>query len=150
MKKHSGMRPLDIAILLKLAAYKPQRWLIKDLSAELFISKGEISESLNRSLIADFLAPDKRVVTRQNLLEFLEHGLRFVFPQKPGALVSGIPTAHSAPPLNNNVFTEFAFVWPHPEGKIKGQCIEPLYPNAFRASLKDKRMYEMLALTDAL
>jgi hypothetical protein len=31
--------------------------------------------------------------------EFLIHGLKYVFPAYPGALVRGVPTAHSAEPL---------------------------------------------------
>ena len=47
MKKHSGMRPHDIVVLLKIAAKEDQSWLMKDLSIELGISASEISESLN-------------------------------------------------------------------------------------------------------
>jgi hypothetical protein len=28
-------------------------------------------------------------------MEFIEHGLHYVFPQQSGTLVTGIPTAHS-------------------------------------------------------
>ena len=49
MKKHNGMRPHDIVILLKIAAKGKTQWFMKDLSYELSISASEISESLNRS-----------------------------------------------------------------------------------------------------
>lgn len=35
MKKHSGMRPHDIVVLLKIAAKKDSDWLMKDLAHEL-------------------------------------------------------------------------------------------------------------------
>ena len=46
MKKHSGMRPLDIVVLLKIALYKGENWKAKDLASNLKISASEISESL--------------------------------------------------------------------------------------------------------
>jgi hypothetical protein len=52
MKKHSGMRPHDIVILLKIAAKDDRDWYMKDLAYELGISASEISESIHRSVIA--------------------------------------------------------------------------------------------------
>jgi predicted transcriptional regulator len=103
MKKHSGMRPHDILILLKIAAKGTQSWYMKDLAFELEISASEVSESIHRSVIAGLLAQDKTRLMHAALLEFLEHGLRYVYPQIPGAKVRGMPTAHSAPPLNQNI-----------------------------------------------
>ena len=50
MKKHSGMRPQDIVILLKIATYGDNNWYMKDIANDLFISPSEVSESLNRSV----------------------------------------------------------------------------------------------------
>jgi len=100
MKKHSGMRPHDIVILLKIAAKGEQPWLMKDLSYELGISASEISESINRSVIAGLISYNKKTLMKLNLLDFLSYGLRFVYPEQPGALVRGVATAHAAPPLN--------------------------------------------------
>lgn len=47
MKKHNGIRPHDIAILLKIASKDQQNWYMKDLAYELGISASEISESIN-------------------------------------------------------------------------------------------------------
>jgi len=30
-------------------------------------------------------------------MEFLEHGVRYVFPAEPGSLTRGVPTAHAHP-----------------------------------------------------
>ena len=91
------MRPLDIVILLKIATKEKGEWLNKDLAHELGISASEVSESLNRSWLAGFLDETKKKLFRNALLEFLCHGLKYVFPQKPGELAQGMPTAHSAP-----------------------------------------------------
>jgi predicted transcriptional regulator len=150
MKKHSGMRPHDIVILLKIAAKGLQPWLMKDLSQELNISASEISESLNRSAIAGLISQNKKRLMKLAILDFLEHGLKYVYPQQPGALVRGIPTAHSAPPLNNFIISEEPYVWPYGKGKVRGQSIVPLYPSVVDAVLQDEKLYELLALVDAV
>lgn len=150
MKKHNGMRPQDIVILIKIAAKGKQSWLMKDLSIELSISPGEVSESINRSVLAGLLAQDKKTLMKQTLLGFLEHGLQQVYPQQPGALVRGLPTSHSAPPLNKLISSDEPYVWPYAEGKIRGQAIEPLHPKLPEACLKDELFYELMALCDAL
>jgi len=150
MKKHNGMRPHDIAVLLKIACKKETRWMMKDLSIELNISASEISESLNRSAIAGLIAKDKRRLMKLAILDFLEHGLRYVYPQQPGARVRGIPTAHSAAPLNREIVSNEPYVWPYGEGTVRGESIEPLYPKLPEACLKDPQFYEYMALCDAL
>lgn len=150
MKKHSGMRPHDIAILLKIAAKGNENWLMKDISYELGISASEVSESLNRSAIAGLIAPDKKQLMNLALLDFLEYGFRYVYPQQPGALVKGMPTAHSAPPLNEEITNIEPYVWPYSKGKVRGQAIEPLYPKLPEACVNDQRFYELMALCDAL
>jgi hypothetical protein len=150
MKQHSGMRPQDIVILLKIAAKGQQKWLMKDLSQELIISASEVSESINRSVIAGLLGANKKRLMKLALLDFLEYGLRYVYPQRPGPLVRGLPTAHSAPPLNNDIVSNEPYVWPYAKGNVRGQAIEPLHPNVPEACLKDDRFYELMALCDSL
>src|SRR5690606_36222741 len=80
MKKHNGMRPHDIVILLKIVAKGNHDWLMKDIANELFISNSEVSESLNRSVLAGLIASDKKRVMRQALVEFITSGLKYVYP----------------------------------------------------------------------
>ena len=150
MKKHSGMRPQDVVILLKIASKGQHKWLMKDLAYELEISASEISESINRSVIAGLLSSDKKSLNKLALLDFLKSGLRYVYPQQPGAMVRGIGTAHSAPPLNNQIVSEEHYVWPYAKGKVRGQAIEPLHPKIPEACLKDPEFYEFMALVDAI
>lgn len=144
------MRPHDIVILLKIAAKGDDSWYMKDLSYELGISASEISESINRSAIAGLISPDKKQLMKLALIDFLEYGLRYVYPQRPGALVRGIPTAHSASPLNETIVSDEPYVWPYAEGEVRGQAIEPLHPKVPEACLKDPSFYELLSLCDAL
>ena len=123
---------------------------MKDLANELKISASEISESLNRSVIAGLISSDKKSLKKLALLDFIQFGLQYVYPLRPGALVRGIGTAHSAPPLNSQIITEEQFVWPYAQGNMRGQAIEPLHPKLPEACLKDKKFYELMALTDAI
>jgi hypothetical protein len=41
-------------------------------------------------------------------------------------------------------------VWPSPDGPVRGESFEPLYPSAVVAARSDPRLYEALALVDAL
>lgn len=144
------MRPLDIVVLLKIIALGQTEWLKKDLAEWLQISASEVSESLNRSEIAGLVDGTHRSVMRRSLLEFLQFGLRYVFPQQPGALVVGMPTAHSAPVLADSFVATEAYVWPDAFGSVRGQAIEPLYSTVPQACRQDARLYDLLALTDAL
>lgn len=150
MRKHNGMRPQDIAILLKIIAMNGESWQLAGLSSSLFISISEISESLNRSQIAGLIDHSKKKVSRQSLLEFLQHGVKYVFPQQPGTLVRGIPTAHSHPYLKKHFTSEMNYVWPDPKGEIIGQLIEPFYRKQAEASKNDPLFYKLLALVDII
>lgn len=84
------------------------------------------------------------------LLEFIQYGLRYVFPQQPGPIVRGVPTAHSASPLKNEIQSSEAYVWPYGKGNVRGHSIIPLYASVPEAALKDEKLYELLALVDAI
>ena len=144
------MRPQDLVILLKVIAKGEEGWLMKDIAYELGISNSEVSESLNRSVIAGLIASDKKMVMKLALLEFLKFGLKYVYPQRPSGLVRGVVTAHSAAPLVNVIQSNEVYVWPYAEGKDRGFAIEPLHSNVPEAVLKDRLLHELLALVDAI
>jgi len=150
MKKHNGMRPQDLVILLKIIAKGEENWRMKDIAYELGISNSEVSESLNRSVMAGLIAGDKKRVMKTSLLEFLKYGLKYVYPQRPSAMVRGVATAHSAMPLSDIIQSDEIYVWPYAEGNERGFSIEPLHANVPKAVLEDNQLYELLALVDAL
>jgi hypothetical protein len=150
MKKHAGMRPQDVVVLLKIASKKNSTWLMKDIAHELFVSQSEVSESLNRSDLAGLMDVTQKTIFKESVLEFLFFGLRYVFPVQPGTVTRGIPTAHSAPPLKGMIHSEEVFVWPIAEGTARGQSIEPLYKTVPLAVLNDNELYQLLALVESL
>jgi hypothetical protein len=150
MRKHNGMRPQDIAILLKIISLNSENWQAKDLANELYISGSEMSESLNRSSLASLIDFNKRKVQRLNLFEFIEYGLYYTFPQQPGTMTNGIPTAHSHPFMQKHFSSEEMYVWPDVNGIKRGLAIEPLYPNQIKAVKQDEQLYKLLALVDVM
>ncbi|HAH30791.1 MAG TPA: hypothetical protein DCL44_00575 [Elusimicrobia bacterium] len=152
MRPFNGIKPQDIAVLLKLVALSDKKWRHVDLAAALGLSQTEISFSLNRSRTVGFLDSAKKKVMKAALLEFLIHGLKYAFPARPGPVSRGMPTAHSAAPLASRIVSTEAdmYVWPSDKGKARGQTIEPLYNNAPLAAEKDTELYELLALADAI
>jgi len=151
MKQHNGMRPQDIVILLKIVSFGQDPWRQKDIANALSMSQSEVSEALARSSLTGLIDERKHNVQRKALDEFLAHGLQYVFPARPGAMVRGMPTAHSAPPLRDLLQENGeAYVWPYDVGESRGQSIEPLYRTVPQAASGDERLYRLLALADAL
>ncbi|MCL2715285.1 MAG: hypothetical protein FWD68_12030 [Alphaproteobacteria bacterium] len=166
------MRSQDVVILLKLISLQTQeamcpndpRWnfesdganSMRGLQAQLGISKTEISASIHRSLAAGLAIKDRRSgrpkPNRRYLHGFIVHGLRFVFPARPGAITRGIPTAFAAPMLKGRLLlgSDDSCVWPASDGQINGQCVHPLFRSVPDAARKDELLYEYLALIDAI
>ncbi len=86
-----------------------------------------------------------------NLTEFALHGAKYSFPAVKLPLVVGVPTSHSAPAFAG-VFAPGStdFVWPHPNGSMRGVGVEPLHHSVPFAAMQDAKLYELLALFDAL
>ncbi len=144
------MRPQDVAILLKLVALGDKGRQLTSLSHDLHISISEISESLNRSRLSKLIDFEKKKVSRHNLMEFLEHGVKYVFPQQPGTMTKGIRTAHSHPEIGENFISEINYVWADAKGDVMGLEIEPFYPKQVQAVKTDKLFYELMALLDVI
>ncbi|MDX2248124.1 MAG: hypothetical protein SF052_15170 [Bacteroidia bacterium] len=142
--------PHDIVILLKIITYGEEPWIQATLATDLFISQSEVSKSLSRSKFAGLLDTSGKKVRRLALMDFLQYGITYVFPQKPGPMVKGVPTAHSAAPLDKVIRSQEPYVWPSAKGKLRGEGIVPLYPSVVDAALRDPALHELLALVDAL
>jgi hypothetical protein len=164
------LKPQDVVVLLKLGIGHDSP-TFATLAAQLGISASEVHSAMNRAASATLLDLDQRRPRVSQLLEFVEHGIRYVFISRRGEITRGIPTAFSAPPLSerlgplpefDNPLTRAAaavpqvtaqavpLVWPHPEGQVRGESFEPLYPSAVDAARRDQKLYECLALVDAI
>ncbi len=163
------MKSQDIVILLKLALLyqgdsardMPGHGVAEASSARglersLGISKSEVNASINRSADAGLLIKDRKSgIPKANisaLLELILHGLKYVFPVKPGALVRGMPTAAAAPVMQGALKSmgEHIYVWSDPQGEEMGQELKPLFKSVPHAARHDLELYDLLALVDAI
>jgi hypothetical protein len=163
------LRPQDVVVILKLVANRDgsNKWTYADLSKDLFMSASQVFRSVDRAESARLLsAPtvppppgsseeQPRVwlwPNNNNLKEFLIHGVKYAFPVERGGPTRGIPTAEAAPPLDQHFPRDFPLppVWPHPAGPFRGIAFSPLYKNVPQAALRDPKLYELLALVDAI
>jgi hypothetical protein len=116
------------------------------------MSASEVHASLRRAALSGLFREDSRAVNRPALLEFLVHGVKYAFPPERHAITRGLPTAHAAPPLRDHfpASSEVPPVWADPAGSTRGEELEPLYGSVPRAARADARLYELLALVDAV
>jgi len=145
----------DVVILLKLVALGPQPWTYQRLAVELSISQSEAHAGVKRAVAARLMSNagsgDGRPILPA-LEEFLLHGVRYAYPPERGELARGMPTGYAAPPLNAVIVQpdEPPPVWPYAEGSVRGYSLSPLYPTVPAAAARDPKLYELLALVDAL
>lgn len=149
-QKNMNMKPQDIVVILKIITQQKMEWQQMSLANSLSMSQSEVSQSIGRSIFSGLLYSNGKGVMRSSLMDFIEHGIAYSFPQQPGPLTRGFATAHSAPPLSHSIQSEEMFVWPHARGNTRGQSILPLYKSVPEAALKDQELYELLALIDAI
>jgi len=148
MPKQPVLRPLDIPVALKLSQ-EPEA-TFESIGDDLGLSASTAHGAVRRLQDAGLVRPESRKVNRHALLEFLEHGVRYAFPPQKGGPARGVPTAHSAPVLADQILADDSVVWPSAEGSVVGQSLTPLYDDAPALARRSPRQYEMLALVDAL
>lgn len=144
------LKPQDIVIMLKLVTLRGQPWTVRSLASQVFISHSEVFASLKRLAGARLVNPDDTPRIR-SLEELLIHGVKYVFPPDRGGLTRGMPTSYAAPPLCALISSATdPPVWPHPMGEARGYAFSPLYKTVPEAAALDGRLYELLALVDAV
>ncbi|OGA21087.1 MAG: hypothetical protein A3I01_08125 [Betaproteobacteria bacterium RIFCSPLOWO2_02_FULL_65_24] len=149
------LKPQDIVVLLKLVAWGPQPWTYQRLAVELSISQSEAHAAVRRAVAARLMSDAATAAGRPiipALEEFLLYGVRYAYPPERGALTRGMPTGYAAPPLNSVIVqpNEPPPVWPYAEGTVRGYSFTPLYPTVPAAASRDPKLYELLALLDAI
>jgi hypothetical protein len=169
----NGIKGQDVVILLKLASLQDaggnrsaadraghehpgDPYSVRNLETQLGISKSEVNSSIQRSLSSGLAlrshATGQLYPNRRNLHNFILHGLKFVFPAKPGGMTRGVPTAFAAPMLHDQLGRggDYIHVWPFAAGHMMGQAVTPLFKSVPEAVASDARLYEYLALVDAI
>ncbi len=148
------LRPLDIVVVLRLSLENSERPTYLRLANELHLYPSEVYASVKRARASHLIQGPELGdrLNRTSLLEFLLHGIRYAFPAEIGPPTRGIPTSYAAPPLRKSIADvgDLPPVWPYADGKVRGYSLVPLHKNVPQAALEDARLYELLALVDAL
>ncbi len=162
------LHPQDVVVVLKTLAHRGKKWTYAELGKELDMSASQVFRSVDRAEAARLLmstsafpaasrAGEESPLTlmlphNSNLKEFLIHGVKYSFPVERGGPTRGTPTAEAAPPLNQILAQDFPFppVWPDPAGLYRGVAFSPLHKTVPQAAMSDPKLYELLALVDAI
>jgi hypothetical protein len=162
-----SLHPQDVVVLLKIIANrdaKPSTYA--ELSRNLLMSSSQVFRSVKRAEAARLIiAPEISLNSSEelprkwlwpynggNLKEFLIHAVKYDFPVERGGPTRGLPTAEAARPLNGHFPQDFPLppVWPYAEGPVRGIAFSPLSKTVPQAALRDPKLYELLALLDAI
>jgi hypothetical protein len=154
MKRNiTALKPQDIVVLLRLLLWKKERpWTFAQLAEDLGMSQSEVHQSIRRAQLSGLYDALTKRPKRPALVEFLIHGLKYAFPPLLGDMVKGVPTAHAAPPLSDQISSspDTNYVWPMKGGKVLGKEINPLHKNVPVLIKKIPEIYPLLTLIDGL
>lgn len=131
-------------------------WTYATLSKRVGISASECNEAVKRAIVCGIMRKSRNEThptpIGKALIEFLVHGLKYVFPSEEGVLTRGIATGFAAPVLSQKLISagEHVHVWPDARGNTTGLTLQPLHKAVPFAVRYDPILYELLALTDAI
>lgn len=147
-----ALEPQDIVVLLKLAVSREENWSYRWLGESLKMSPSEAEAAIEQATDSRLMNIPHRRPIRAALEDFCVHGIQYVFPAKLGQVTYGMPTAHAAPPLEDEFIASDAPppVWPDSSSSVRGKALEPLYRSVPDAARKDVKLYAALALVDAI
>jgi DNA-binding Lrp family transcriptional regulator len=132
------------------------QWTYAALSKRVGISASECNEAVKRGLACGLLRKPRSgpqpVPFGKALVEFLIHGLKYVFPAEEGPLSRGVPTGFAAPVLSQRLLSagEHIHVWPDARGNTTGLVLQPIHKSVPVAVRYDPILYELFALVDSI
>ena len=146
------LRPQDVLVMIKLALEREPKQTNLALARSLFLSPAEVHYALRRCKQARLYDEHLKRPILTSLCEFLIHGVKYAFPASVGASTRGILTAGAHPVFEGFAISELdaLYVWPLADGVHRGPAVSPLYRSAPDAAQNDERLYQALALLDAI
>lgn len=148
MRNLVGIKPQDILLLMKLIVNSQLSQ--KELADQLQISQAEISHGLKRLKNSNLLNSSGKIM-KEACVEFLVHAVKFICPAQLGSPAIGIPTSYAHREFKFIKYSSHEiYVWPHPEGKIKGISLFPIYSTLSQACLDDQELYKLASLLEMI
>ncbi len=146
-----SLRPFDVAVALRLLLVPEERY--EPLAEALVTSTSAVHRAVARLQLSGLCRSGARTVSRPAFREFVLHGVRYAFPAVHGPERTGLPTAWAHPGVAGLFADGDAprpLVWASDRGTAIGESLVPLFPNLPAVATRDARMYELLALVDAV
>lgn len=144
------LRPQDVVLALCLHALRDDDISHASVARLLSLPRQRVHESIARLRDNGLYSARRQALNVLWLREFLEQGLRWLCPARPGGPSWGIPTAHAGPVLRDIIVSQEAFVWPSdtPDA-VPGRAVEPIHPLTLTAASAIPGVYPLLSLADA-
>lgn len=141
----------DVVVLLKLLGSEGQP-PVRDLASQLGFDLAGTHRAIRRLDEAGLYSAGRRRIIRAPAEEFLIHAAKFSFPPRWQSEARGVPTSWGAEPLKGELAESAGLppVWPYSKGKVRGLGLEPLHAMVPKAALADPKLWQRLALVDAL
>lgn len=146
------LKPQDIYAVLGLQVLlrRQPAVTLAQLSAFLRLSGSETHAAMARLQACQLIAAtaEARKPLNLNFLEFVEHGLRYVYPAEYGPPTRGLATAAAA--VEGLGVTGPPLVWPLESGGAFGPALAPLYRSVPEACAADPTLHSGMAALDCL
>jgi hypothetical protein len=143
-----SLRPHDVCVALQLVL--TPNFVYRELARNVGLSLGEAHNSVKRLELARLFLSGLHKPNVPALLEFLVHGVPYVFPGELGPESRGVPTAHSGPVLRDRLSGVEPIVWPSAKGEVRGLTLVPLCGEAPAMARSNEPLYRWLTIVDAL
>lgn len=142
------LKPQDLLVAVHLAVHPAAR-RYGDIAKHLYLSIS-VAHRAMASAKAVHLVSGSGETIRPNLVEFLIHGARYVFPARLAGPARGVPTGAAAPMLQDRLAGNAMLVWPERTGRVRGDSLEPIHPSVPTIALESLEFHVILAALDLL
>lgn len=144
------MKPQDVVVAIKLVGYQNENWSYASLGEEVGIGHNQAHLACKRLTAASLMS--QKHVLKRNLVEFLIHGVKYVFPPVwEDGPQHGIPTAVSGPDMKKELRTPQIVVWPTGRRKDpKGDALRPLHECVYTVIENDPLTYQVLSILESI
>ena len=143
----SSTSAFDVVVLVAAALSDDGEQQVSQaaIAAQLGLGRSQVYKALRSCGRAGLWDHDSKHVLRPQLIEFLEHGVRYAYPSDVGDVVSGFATRNVAGVLGGP-----GFVWPSEEGPQRGHAVKPLHRIVPAAARRNANFGEAMRLVDSL
>ena len=148
MPRPEMLLPGDLPVALQLGLTPAPSY--EALSAAVGISTSMAHRAVQRLERAALLLIPHRRLAVQPFMDLVAHGMRHVYYAELGPESLGVPTAHAVGRLAEAILSDRPYVWPSVRGRVRGDSITPLFSGAPDLPESNPRLYEALALIDAV